>query len=299
MGEGLMGEGKFVWGGEVGRNVTTSLPFLVKLDVLNEHDEPMSDYAEVITISAVTTTICLREGFEDRQLGLWCALRCDPAPARPPAFTARGPPSRRTPAFLPGHYEHGFDVEVCAPGSSGSLYLKGGNDSNFGMTLKLPTPSSNPSADADAAVTPAAAAATAASASASEGESSEDAQFDGNFRPQSVSFYVRTDNERADAGHFILGESNEVNKRVAQFQFTKDGKMGLLGKLTRSTRTRTRTRTPTLAGTRSRTRTRARARTRTPTLTPTLTLIPTTAPTLTRSMAPRRARRLLGPPPPP
>ena len=124
---------------------------------------------------------------------------------------------------MPAHYE------VCAPGSSGSLYLKGGNDSNFGMTLKLPTPSSNPSADADAAVTPAAAAATAASASASEGESSEDAQFDGNFRPQSVSFYVRTDNERADAGHFILGESNEVNKRVAQFQFTKDGKMGLLG----------------------------------------------------------------------
>ena len=57
-------------------------------------------------------------------------------------------------------------------------------------------------ADADAAVTPAAAAATAASASASEGESSEDAQFDGNFRPQSVSFYVRTDNERADAGRF-------------------------------------------------------------------------------------------------
>jgi hypothetical protein len=40
---------------------------------------------------------------------------------------------------------------------------------------------------------------------------------------------VRTDNERADAGHFILGESNEVNKRVAQFQFTKDGRMGLLG----------------------------------------------------------------------
>ena len=77
-----MGEGKFVWGGEVGRNVTTSLPFLVKLDVLNEHDEPMSDYAEVITISAVTTTICLREGFEDRQLGLWCALQTF---TRPPA----------------------------------------------------------------------------------------------------------------------------------------------------------------------------------------------------------------------
>ena len=231
----MMVESKFVWGGEVGRNVTTSLPFLVKLDVLNEHDEPMSDYAEIITISAVTTTICLREGFEDRQLGLWCAIWLRSRP-HPPAFTPRDPPSRRTPAFLPGHYEHGFDSEVCAPGSSGSLFLKGGNDSNFGMTLKLPSPSSNPSADADVAVavTPAAAAAaaaaaTAAAAAASEGESSEDAQFGGNFRPQSVSFYVRTDNERADAGHFILGESNEVNKRVAQFQFTKDGKMGLLG----------------------------------------------------------------------
>ena len=127
---------------------------------------------------------------------------------------------------MPGHYEHGFDSEVCAPGSSGSLFLKGGNDSNFGMTLKLPSPPNNLSVDADiaVAVTPAAPAAPApapAPAAVSEGESSEDAQFDGSFRPQSVSFYVRTDNERADAGHFILGESNEVNKRVAQFQFTK------------------------------------------------------------------------------
>ena len=98
-----MGEGKFVWGGEVGRNVTTSLPFLVKLDVLNEHDEPMSDYAEVITISAVTTTICLREGFEDRQLGLWCALRLRPrarAPARPHRYPAALPPAGRRPSCL-------------------------------------------------------------------------------------------------------------------------------------------------------------------------------------------------------
>ena len=119
----------------------------------------------------------------------------------------------RTPAFLPGHYEHGFDSEICAPGSSVSLYLRGGNDSNFGMTLKLPavpqdgTP--GPSEGAEGA--------------------DEAAAAEGGFRPQSVSFYVRTDNERADAGHFILGESNEVNKRVAQFQFTKDGRMGLLG----------------------------------------------------------------------
>ena len=59
---------------------------------------------------SVTTTICLREGFEDRQLGLWCVLRLR-SHRLPPAFTPRGPPSRRTPAFLPGHYEHGFDSE--------------------------------------------------------------------------------------------------------------------------------------------------------------------------------------------
>ena len=96
-----MVESKFVWGDEVGRNVTTSLPFHVKLDVLNEHDEPMSDYAEIITISAVTTTICLREGFEDRQLGLWCVLRLGSRP-HPPAFTplAALPPAGRRPSCL-------------------------------------------------------------------------------------------------------------------------------------------------------------------------------------------------------
>ena len=134
---------------------------------------------------------------------------------------------------------------MCAPGSSSSLYLKGGNDSNFGMTLKLPVQSQPGVVDMDGAV------------AAAETDADE-AAFDGSFKPQSVSFLcarcpatarvshtlplfahsdtparavlsVRTDNERADAGHFILGESNEVNKRVAQFQFTKEGRMGLLG----------------------------------------------------------------------
>ena len=42
-----------------------------------------------------------------------------------------------------------------------------------------------------------------------EDAETEDPQaFDGVFRPDSVTFYVRTDNERADAGHFILGESH-------------------------------------------------------------------------------------------
>lgn len=117
---------------------------------------------------------------------------------------------------MPGHYEHGFDPVIRAPDSSYSLFLKGGNDSNFGMTLKLPAPAGADS-DADPAALP------------DEAETEDPLAFDGNFCPASVTFYVRTDNERADAGHFILGESNEVNKRVAQFQFTKDGRMGLLG----------------------------------------------------------------------
>ena len=81
----------------------------------------------------------------------------------------------RTPAFLPGHYEHGFDSEVCAPGSSSSLYLKGGNDSNFGMTLKLPIQSQPGVVDMDGAV------------AAAETDADE-AAFDGSFKPQSVSF---------------------------------------------------------------------------------------------------------------
>lgn len=121
------------------------------------------------------------------------------------------PKSRRQPAFLPGHYEHGFDSVIVAPKSKYSLFLKGGNDSNFGMALKLPTTPN------DAVDLP------------PNAESEDPSVFDGQFKPDSVSFYVRTDNEKADAGHFILGESNEVNKRVAQFQFTKDGQMGLLG----------------------------------------------------------------------
>jgi hypothetical protein len=130
------------------------------------------------------------------------------------------PPVRlRIPNFQPGHYEYGFDENMSAPGSSFSLYLNGGNDSNFGMTLKLPSPAHDANSDGDGTplVLP------------EDAESEDPLAFDGNFQPDSVSFYVRTDNERADAGHFILGESNEVNKRVAQFQFTKDGRMGLLG----------------------------------------------------------------------
>jgi len=184
---------RLIWN-EVPKEPTTSLPFLVRLKIEGEDGEPLTDYSGEVTIQADTTKICFFEGFERRDLGLW------------------------QPAFLPGHYEHGFDSNNHAPGSTHSLFLKGGNDSNFGMTLKLPAP--GPAGLTETSPT-------------GEYEWPEDMNeenfFDGHFRPDAVGFHVRTDNERADAGHFILGESNEVNKRVAQFQFTKDGKMGLLG----------------------------------------------------------------------
>merc|ERR1719221_1350983 len=106
---------RLIWD-EVPKEPTTSLPFLVRLRIEGEDEEVLTDYSSSVTIQAVTTKVCLAEGFERRSLGLW------------------------QPAFLPGHYEHGFDSSNHAPGSTHSLFLKGGNDSNFGMTLKLPAP---------------------------------------------------------------------------------------------------------------------------------------------------------------
>ena len=181
-------------------DLTTSLPFEATLAVVDDEGQPLTELREQVSVSAITSKVCLAEGFEKESMGLW------------------------SPAFLPGHYEHGFDTEVCAPdGSTSSLYLKGGNDSNFGMTLRLPAPAAG--ADDDGGGGPA----EPPRPLPEDAESEDPSAFDGAFKPQSVAFYVRTDHGRADAGHFILGESNEVNKRVAQFQFTKDGKMGLLG----------------------------------------------------------------------
>lgn len=87
------------------------------------------------------------------------------------------------------HYQHTLDRKCSATNSTCSLRLEGGSETLFAMTLKMTSES----------------------------------------QPSRVSFHVRTDTPGKDAGHFILGESNEVNKRVAQFQFNKDGKMGLLG----------------------------------------------------------------------
>uniref|UniRef100_A0A7S4BM30 BTB domain-containing protein n=1 Tax=Chrysotila carterae TaxID=13221 RepID=A0A7S4BM30_CHRCT len=171
------------------KGISTSLPFAVKLSAVGSDGEPVTNYDRSVTFQALSRTVCLEEGFENKDLGLW------------------------QPACLPGHYEHGFDSELAAPGSEHSLFLKGGNDANFGMTLKLP---SQGGGHAESVATQ--------MSSDSEAEAAPSP-----FRPDAVSFYVRTNSASADAGHFILGESNEVNKRVAQFQFTKEGRMGLLG----------------------------------------------------------------------
>ncbi len=209
------------------------LPFRVKLRQTQPqpHTQP-SDHSPQpradrnITLTALTPRVCLRESFDHHSYGLW--------------QTACG--------GMLGHYEHGFDAECRAPRSSHSLFLKGGNEANFGMTLKLPSfchndaarPASGRVATAAVAQPPAVPAPDwfgveqpPQLSELARGLDADEATlahtFDGAFRPDLVSFYVRTDDTAADAGHFILGESNEVNKRVAQFQFTKEGTMGLLG----------------------------------------------------------------------
>ena len=110
---------------------------------------------------------------------------------------------------------------MAAPGSKHSLFLRGGNEANFGMTLKLPSGKGGEDSGSEPN--------SPTVAPPGESEEEDPAVLHGELRPDAVSFYVRTSSKDADAGHFILGESNEVNRRVAQFQFTRDGQMGLLG----------------------------------------------------------------------
>ena len=64
---------KFVWGELPSSNsLTTALPFLVKLSVVNESKDLMVDYQGSVQVSALTCKVCLAEGFESRRLGLWC-----------------------------------------------------------------------------------------------------------------------------------------------------------------------------------------------------------------------------------
>jgi len=173
---------RLIWGELEEHMLTAALPFRVTLTAVGEDKEPLPDYCGQLTISALTAKVCLAEGFEGRRLGLWCA----PTPFFWPACVAHmvtrrlSRATRRVPNVLPGHYEHGFDSTICAPGSNYSLFLKGGNDSNFGMTLRLPSPMA---AESDPDGTPA--------ALPEDAETEDPHAFDGNFRPDSVTFYVR------------------------------------------------------------------------------------------------------------
>ena len=62
---------KLVWG-ELGEQMlTTALPFRVQVFAVGEDKEPLQDYCGHLTITALTTKLCLLEGFEGRRLGLW------------------------------------------------------------------------------------------------------------------------------------------------------------------------------------------------------------------------------------
>jgi hypothetical protein len=76
---------RLVWGKVETGSMTTGLPFRVQLTAENEIGEQLTDYCRQLTITALTSKVCLSEGFEGRRLGLWCAhlpfpraLRCAP-----------------------------------------------------------------------------------------------------------------------------------------------------------------------------------------------------------------------------
>ena len=68
---------RFVWEELPVSNMTTALPFQTRLQIVDDDKELMTDYSGSIQISAVTSKLCLAEGFENKRLGLWCAA---PAP---------------------------------------------------------------------------------------------------------------------------------------------------------------------------------------------------------------------------
>lgn len=75
------------------------------------------------------------------------------------------------------HYEYGFDEKVTATGHP-SMFLKGGNDSNFGMIMTALLSKSD---------------------GAFEDESEPERSEPEPFQPQRVTFYVRTDSPNSGA----------------------------------------------------------------------------------------------------
>ena len=62
---------RLVWE-EPSEMLMTGLPFRVGLSAVGEDKELIQDYHGHLTITAVTSKLCLAEGFEGRRLGLWC-----------------------------------------------------------------------------------------------------------------------------------------------------------------------------------------------------------------------------------
>ena len=61
-------------------DLTTSLPFEATLAVVDDEGQPLTELREQVSVSAITSKVCLAEGFEKESMGLW------------------------SPAFLPGRW---------------------------------------------------------------------------------------------------------------------------------------------------------------------------------------------------
>eukprot|EP00965_Chrysotila_dentata_P052892 1754099-Pleurochrysis_carterae.AAC.3 len=53
------------------KGISTSLPFAVKLSAVGSDGEPVTNYDRSVTFQALSRTVCLEEGFENKDLGLW------------------------------------------------------------------------------------------------------------------------------------------------------------------------------------------------------------------------------------
>jgi len=175
--------------GQMPARLSADLPFPVEVTAHHTACDGSAEKADINGEVGIRVLRCLTvvdENFAGCELGKW-KVTCET------------------------HYEFGFEPDISATGHP-SMFLKGGNDSNFGMVITdiMQQPKGQGGVYED------------------ESEHEQPVE-QPPFKPARVSFYVRTDSPNSDAGHFILGETNEVNRRVAQFQFTKDGNMGLLG----------------------------------------------------------------------
>lgn len=95
-----------------------------------------------------------------------------------PDDRARARPLARRKVTCETHYDYGFDEDVSATGHP-SMFLKGGNDSNFGMVMTV-LPSKSDGAFEDD----------------SDTERPPDLE---TFQPARVTFYVRTDSPTSGA----------------------------------------------------------------------------------------------------